>query len=205
MFPVLSRTARLHAIVIAALAFASVVAWWVHLMDARGTGPLQTLADMTRFFTILTMALVVIVFADAGFSPTYRSNAALFAALTLSVVMVGAVYHILLAPLANPTGIGRAADVGLHTLVPILVFLWWLAHAPKTSLIWADLPAFALWPAVYVTYALGRGLLDGIYPYPFMDPGVAGPWPVAAMLGTLGGAILLGGILMIGLGRFADR
>jgi hypothetical protein len=205
MFPALSRAARLHALVIAALALASLVAQWVYLMDYRGTGPLETLVDMARFFTILTTALVVAVFGHAGLSLTHNAHAALFGALTLATVMTGAVYHVLLAQLWNPTGIGIAADWGLHTIVPAYVFLWWLAAAPKTPLIWADLPAFALWPAVYVTYAFALGLLDGIYPYPFMDPTIAGPWPVAATLGILGLLVLLGGVLMIGLGRFADR
>jgi hypothetical protein len=61
MFPVLSRAARLQALVIAGLAAASVVAQWVYLMDLRGTGPVETVSD-GRFFTILTMVLVVIAF-----------------------------------------------------------------------------------------------------------------------------------------------
>jgi hypothetical protein len=61
--------------------------------------------------------------------------------------------------------------------------LWWLFHAPKTSLIWADLPAFALWPSVYMAYALGLASRDGVYPYPFMDPRFAGR---LAGRGTLG-------------------
>jgi hypothetical protein len=205
MFPVLSRAARLQALVIAALALASLLAQWVYLMDYRGTGPLETLVDMGRFFTILTMALVVGAFAHAGLSPHRTPGATLFASLTLAVVMTGAVYHVLLARFWNPTGIGIVADWGLHTIVPVAVFLWWLGHAPKTPLVWGDLPAFALWPAVYMAYALGLGTLDGIYPYPFMDPTIAGPWPVAATLGTLAACVLLGGVLMIGLGRFADR
>jgi heme/copper-type cytochrome/quinol oxidase subunit 4 len=63
MFPVLSRAARLQALVIAGLAAASVVAQWVYLMDLRGTGPVETVLQMARFFTILTMVLVVIAFA----------------------------------------------------------------------------------------------------------------------------------------------
>jgi hypothetical protein len=55
MFPVLSRAARLQALIIAGLAAASVVAQWVYLMDLRGTGPLETVIQMARFFTILTM------------------------------------------------------------------------------------------------------------------------------------------------------
>jgi hypothetical protein len=205
MFPVLSRAARLQALVIAGLAAASVIAQWVYLMDLRGTGPVETVLQMARFFTILTMVLVVIAFATVSISKTRGLSAPTLAAVTLSVVMTGAVYHVMLAEVWNPTGLGIAADWGLHTIVPLCVLVWWLAHAPKTALVWADLPAFALWPAVYVAYALGLASRDGIYPYPFMDPGLQGVERVIATLGMLGILVLLGGVIMIGIGRFADR
>jgi hypothetical protein len=205
MFPVLSRAARLQALIIAGLAAASVVAQWAYLMELRGTGPLETVIQMARFFTILTMIFVVIAFFTVAISKTRGLSALTLASLTLSVVMTGAVYHVLLAEFWNPTGLGVVADIGLHTVVPVAVTLWWLFHAPKTSLAWADLPAFGLWPSVYMAYALGLASIDGDYPYPFMDPGLRGVWQVAVMLANLGVLILLGGVVMIGIGRFADR
>ncbi|MCU4655087.1 Pr6Pr family membrane protein [Roseibacterium sp. SDUM158016] len=205
MFPVLPRIARRQALAIAALAAASLVAQWVYLMGFRGTGPLVTLIEMLRYFTILTNGLIVIAFCAAAFSRTRGLSAPLLAALTLSIVITGAVYQVMLADLWNPTGIGRLADIGLHVLVPVSVLLWWLWYAPKTSLIWADLPAFVVWPSVYTAYALGLGTVDDVYPYPFMDPTIAGPWPVVATLGTLLVVVLLGGVGMIGIGRFTDR
>ncbi len=205
MFPVLSRAARLQALIIAGLAAAALVAQWVYLMGFRGTGPLDTVLNMARFFTILTTVLVVIAFLAAAISRTRGLSAPLFAALTLSIVITGAVYHVLLAEFWNPTGIGVLSDLGLHTILPVAVSLWWLFHAPKTALVWADLPAFALWPAVYMAYALGLATVDGFYPYPFMDPGVNGVEQVFATLGILSILVLLGGVAMIAIGRFADR
>jgi len=205
MFPVLSRAARFQALILAGLAAASVVAQWVYLMDLRGTGPLATVLEMVRFFTILTMVLVVVAFVTVAATKLRSLSAQVLAALTLSVAMVGAVYHVMLAEFWNPTGLGLVADWGLHTIVPLAVLLWWLFHAPKTALIWADLPAFALWPSVYMAYALGLASLDGFYPYPFLDPGLNGFWQVIATLGILGILVLLGGIAMIGIGRFTDR
>lgn len=205
MFPVLSRPARLQALAIAVAAAASLLAQWVYLMELRGTGPVRTIVEMARFFTVLTLAFAVVAFATVAFSRTRGLSAVMLAALTLSVVMVGAVYHVLLSAFWNPTGLGRIADWGMHTVVPVAVGLWWLFHAPKTALGWADLPAFALWPAVYCAYATGLAQVDGIYPYPFLDPGLNGIWQVATTLATLGVLVLLGGVAMIGIGRFADR
>lgn len=205
MFPVLSLRARRQALAVAVLAAASLGLQWLYLMELRGTGPVETVIDMARFFTILTTALVAIAFATIATSRTRTLGAPLIAALTLSAVITGAVYHLLLADLWNPTGLGLVADIGLHGVVPGAVLLWWLVQAPKQALTWADLPAFALWPAVYTTYALGLGTVDGVYPYPFMDPTAVGHWQVVATLGLLLVAVLIGGLVMIAIGRFADR
>jgi hypothetical protein len=205
MFPVLPLQARRQALAIALLAAISLAAQWIYLMQWRGTGPVATIIDMSRFFTILTTALVVIAFLTVGASKNRGLSARMLAALTLAVVLTGGVYHLMLTEFWNPTGIGLVADWGLHTILPIAVALWWLWHAPKAALVWADLPAFALWPSVYTAYALGLATVDGIYPYPFMDPTTSGPLPVATTLGMLLGAVLLGGLVMIGIGRFTDR
>jgi hypothetical protein len=205
MFPVLPLQARRQALAIALLAAISLAAQWIYLMQWRGTGPVATIIDMSRFFTILTTALVVIAFLTVGASKKRGLSARMLAALTLAVVLTGGVYHLMLTEFWNPTGIGLVADWGLHTILPIAVALWWLWHAPKAALVWADLPAFALWPSVYTAYALGLATVDGIYPYPFMDPTTSGPLPVATTLGMLLGAVLLGGLVMIGIGRFTDR
>jgi hypothetical protein len=205
MFPVLPLRARRQALMVAVLAAASLAAQWVYLMQLRSTGPLETVVEMARFFTILTTALVAVAFTTVAVSRTRGLSAPLLAALTLSAVVTGVVYHVMLAEFWNPAGLGLVADWGLHTIVPLAVLLWWFRHAPKTSLGWADLPAFVVWPSIYSAYALGLGTVDGVYPYPFIDPTVAGPWPVVATLAQLGLAMLLGGIVMIGIGRFADR
>lgn len=205
MFPVLTLHARYQALAVAAVAALSLLAQWLYLLDWRGTGPLATLVDMSRFFTILTAALVVVAFLIVAASRHGAVSAPLLAALTLSAVMAGAVYHVLLAEFWNPSGVGVAADIGLHGVLPVAVLLWWLFHAPKAALTWADLPAFALWPAIYVAYALGLATVDGIYPYPFMDPTVAGLGRVATTLGILAVLLLLGGVVMIAIARFVDR
>ena len=64
---------------------------------------------------------------------------------------------------------------------------------------------FVLWPVIYVAYALGRGAQDGIYPYPFVDLSTLSREAVAVNLAGLAVVFLLGGVLMISIGRFADR
>ncbi|MEM7722818.1 MAG: Pr6Pr family membrane protein [Pseudomonadota bacterium] len=204
MPPALSRRARLTAAALALIAFGSVglrIALSIEEMDGDVDAALW---DLARFFTILTNTLVGLTFGltalrKTGVYPPW------IAALTLSVVLVGAVYHLLLADLITFTGLAVLADHGLHTLVPIGCLLWWLIFAPKRTLVYADLPIFAMWPALYVAYALGRGAQEGRYPYPFMNLAEIGAAAVATNLAGLMTVLLLGGIAMISLGSFADR
>ena len=205
MFPALSRPARRWALAIALLAAVSVLAQFVHLNAVRNEAPASTMLDMARYFTILTNLLVSITFTVI--SRPFRDGlpAAWLAALTLSRVMVGAVYHMLLSHLVDFTGLGRWADHGLHTVGPIAIAFWWLLHAPKRRLDYADLPVFAVWPAIYAAYALWRGSRDGVYPYPFIDLATISREAVATNLAGLFVLFLLGGVVMISIGRYADR
>jgi hypothetical protein len=76
---------------------------------------------MARFFTILTMVLVVIAFVTVA----DQQDAGLSAPDACGPDPVGrddrAVYHGLLAEFWNPTGLGIVADIGLHTIVPVAV------------------------------------------------------------------------------------
>ena len=205
MFPALSRPARRTALLIALLAAVSVGAQAVHLSRVLDLTLPATLWEMARYFTILTHLLVAVTFAVISRPLRGGVSGPWLAALTLSMVMVGAVYHLMLADLIDFTGIGWWADHGLHTAGPLAIALWWLAHAPKRRLDYADLPIFALWPAVYCAYVLGRASVDGVYPYPFIDLTRLSAEAVAANLAGLMVVFLLGGVGMIAIGRYADR
>ena len=205
MFPALPRRARVMAFLIACISAASLAAIFLYNMQTGRYGSeAVTLWAMARFFTILTHVLVVLTFLTAAFRRE-GIGAPWGAALTLAIVLVGAVYHALLRGIVEFTGLGLWADWGLHGVVPVAVLLWWIAFAPKRRLDYGDLPMFIMWPCVYVAYALGRGASDGTYPYPFMDVGDLGPAVVATNLAGLVIALLIGGVVFVMIGRFADR
>ena len=205
MFPALSRTARRRALLIAVLAAISVLAQFLYLNAERAESPAATALEMARYFTILTNLMAAVTFGLISRPSRDGVPAPWLAALTLAMVMVGAVYHLLLSDLVAFTGLGWWADHGLHTAAPAAVLLWWLAHAPKRRLVYADLPMFVLWPSVYAAYALGRGAHDANYPYPFIDRSELGAAEVALNLAGLMVVFLLGGVIMISIGRFTDR
>ena len=163
-----------------------------------------TIWAMARFFTVLTNLAVSVTFAAAALRRD-GIDAPWISALTLAMVLVAAVFHTLLSGNTIYVGLGEWANQGLHTVVPAACLLWWIAYAPKRALHFRDLPMFIVWPCVYVSYALWRGAQDGIYPYPFMDLASKPPAEVSINLAGLVLSLLIGGLIFVMIGRFADR
>jgi hypothetical protein len=86
-----------------------------------------------------------------------------------AIVTVGFVYSLLLRSTWNPTGLQKLADAALHDWTPILFAIVW-AITPHGDLKWRDMTWALTPPAIYLVYALGRGAIDGWYPYYFLNP-----------------------------------
>ncbi len=170
---------RLLALVLGALALAALRTQFDVMPPADLGAKLWRLAG---FFTILTNVLVaghMLAIAQG-----WRISASRAAGLVVSIVMVGLVYHAVLARLWSPQGPAWWADQGLHTAVPLATALWWLAFAPK-DVVWRDLPVWLIWPLAYCVYAVTRGLATGFWPYPFLDIDTLGPGLVAVNIAAL--------------------
>ena len=197
----MSLPARLSAIVIFAVAGMSLRLQFDASVALIGSGP-ATLWVMAGYFTILTNLAIALMMAGAAtrFAPVPR----LAGALTLAIVMIGIVYHLVLAGLWAPVGTAWWADQGLHTAVPVLTLLWWLTFAARGTH-WRDLPVWLIWPVIYTVYAVIRGGLTGFWPYPFLDAATLG-WPRVAANGVvLAAAFAVLGATLIALARRLAR
>lgn len=161
-------TVRLFAFALALIGLASLRAQYdVLLINGLGA----RLWQLAGFFTVLTNVLVTVhllVVAKGWAMPASRA-----AGLLLSILVVGLIYHLLLAGLWDPQGLAWWADQGLHTAMPLGYLAWWLAFAPK-NVRRRDLPVWLIWPLLYASYALIRGSATGFWPYPFLDAGALG-------------------------------
>ncbi|HYC94823.1 MAG TPA: Pr6Pr family membrane protein, partial [Sphingomicrobium sp.] len=108
------------------------------------------------------------------------------------------VYSILLRSLWNPTGWQKLANAALHDWTPILFAILW-ALSPHGELKWRDMKWALTPPALYLTYALGRGAIDGWYPYYFLNPTLqTGAELAMSVFGTLVVfAIIAGSVIAI--------
>jgi hypothetical protein len=199
----MSQPARLTAAAIAAIAFASVLGQWaLNATEPDSAGWPAALWSLLRYFTILTNLLTGLVLARVALGLPCRPG--VMAGTTLSILMVGAVYHTLLAPETPLQGAGWWTDFGFHTVVPLGAVLWWLAFAPKT-LRARQVPWWLLWPLGYCIYALGRGALDGRYPYFFLDIDRFGTPYVAGYIAGLVATFALVGMALWTVARLMQR
>ena len=158
-----------------ALAWATAIGGWASLgiqltilLEAMAVAP--ALWRFLGFFTILTNLLVAVMATRIALGRTSGlSGAAARMAITAAILLVGIAYWFLLAPFWTPTGWQLVADIGLHTVEPVLAAALWLVMRDG-SLGWRDLPKAAIWPAAYAIYALARGAGDGWYAYWFLNP-----------------------------------
>jgi hypothetical protein len=197
----MERLARPIALGIALMALAALLTRTGLSMqeDGRGLGP--TLWALGRYFTILTNLLVVVGLGAWGLG-AHRIGPSLLAALTLAIGIVGVVFHLLLADLQDLQGLPLLVDHVFHTAVPLATALWWLTLAPKHPIPATHPLLWLIWPLAYAVYAILRGLADGIYPYPFLNPEKLGWAGLAQSMAGLLVAFALAGYAMWGLARW---
>lgn len=201
---IVTPKARAMAALITLVALASLALQFVVVRQELGEGVFQTLWVMARYLTILTTALIAASFGAIA-TGIIAVGARWMAALTLSALLVAVGFHMLLRGIDPLVGLEVWADLGFHTIGPILVAIYWIIFAPKGQLSLTDIPFFMTWPAIYLSYALTRGGIDGHFPYPFLDLSAIGWTPVLWTIGGFAVGILVAGILIVILDRVIER
>ena len=106
--------------------------------------------------------------------------------LTVALIVVGVVYHLLLADAAPDV-----RDAGyvwpvlpnqiIHTYAPILIVVDYLLSTKAFKLRLRAALWVAVYPLVWLAFSVVRGIVDGWWPYWFIDP--TGEGGLTGMLG----------------------
>ncbi|WP_370228358.1 Pr6Pr family membrane protein [Cognatishimia sp.] len=199
----LTQFERACAAVIAIAALgAQVIQTGLDLSD--GMGLLESLWRQARYFTVLMVVTTGVTFAAMALRNAHRS-AGWMTAVTSWIVMVGIVYHALLAADHNPTGIRAVINEIQHTAVPIATLVFWAMFSPKAGLSFKAPLVWVACPLGYSVYAMIRGLFDGKFPYFFLNPETTGWLGVLAYMVGLGALFYVAGALMVLASRRAAR
>ena len=141
---------------------------------ASGASLIGGMFNFLSFFTVLTNILAALALSAslrpemAGIHPFF-SRPSVVSAIAAYIALVGLAYSLLLRHLWQPQGWQLVADRLLHDVMPVLFLLYWWLFVPKAFLRWRDILGWALFPVLYLVYALLRGAAFGLYPYPFID------------------------------------
>ena len=208
-----STSARRAAAAIAVLAwYGLLLQFYVMIVNARAIGvPMATaIANYFSFFTILTNLLVAVTLTlSLRRTPSTLGSLAnhptVQTAATLYIAIVGIVYSLALRHIWDPEGLQKIADIILHDAIPTLSILFWLLFVRKDELRFRDVPAWLVYPSVYLVYSMIRGAVLGRYVYPFLDAGALGCGPVIINVVAIAAAFAGLGLLLVGFGRWRSK
>lgn len=144
-------------------------------------------ANFFGFFTILSNAFAALTFLYLTARQRDRAHGidVLRGAATLAMTLVGIVFSVLLAKLDSE--VIPWVNVVVHYVMPVVVFVDWVADPPATRLDLRDLGFWLAFPMAYVGYTLARGSIAHWYPYPFLN---------VDEIGYSGVAVYIAGILV---------
>lgn len=126
------------------------------------------------YFTILTNLLVTVCCITLLLGPRaalgrFFGRQQTVAAITVYIVIVGLIYNTILRFVWEPHGWQKIVDELLHSVIPVLFFMYWLFFTSKTQLRWKNILPWLIFPFSYIIYVLIRGSVSGFYPYPFIN------------------------------------
>ncbi|MEY4683079.1 MAG: hypothetical protein RL534_498 [Actinomycetota bacterium] len=135
------------------------------------SGALTRIIDLFGYFTIWSNLLVAVTITMLFLNPNRSSQRfKLFRNTSLlMILMTGILYHLLIAPTANPESWNIYTNAFQHYITPAITVLVWLLVGPRK---WFSLrmtiSVFAI-PTAYLIYTFARGAIIDRYPYGFFD------------------------------------
>lgn len=173
---------------------------------AAGNGVWHGIVMYFGYFTLLTnilCAAVLTAFVQRGDTAVQRflRRPGVVTTSATSIIVVGVVYHLLLAQTWNPQGLDLLVDTLLHTVNPLLFVLAWTRLVPRGAVSLTQTPWWASYLLGYAAYILVRGALIGVYPYPFIDVTQLGYPTALRNAALLGLAFVALSAAMVGVNR----
>jgi hypothetical protein len=169
------RSARIYALLGAVITwFAVIVQFYLLMKNNPASTTLEKTLRFFDYFTVDTNILVALSFTFIALNSNSRlgrffSKASTVTAITAYIIVVGITYNVFLRSAWNPQGLQKVADELLHSVIPVLYVIFWVAFVPAEKLKWRYVFLWLVYPIVYMIYAIIFGAITKYYPYPFVD------------------------------------
>ena len=176
----------------------------------QGPGVLVSTARFFSYFTILTNTLVALAYTVPLILPRSRwgqffSHANVRTAIAVYIALVNLIYSLALRNVWNPQGWQLVADRVLHDVNPILYIVFWFLFVPKSTVQWRNLPAWLIYPLVYIVFVLVQGAISNWYPYPFLEVGKFGYPQVLLTTAILAAGVCVASAVFVVIARLTQR
>ena len=162
------------ALAIGIIALVSVSIQFYLMIENRVSSIPETIIRFFSFFTIVTNLIVGVYFTLLYFN--YKKNSTslfqkpeILTAITVYITIVGLVYQFALRHLWEPEGLQKIIDESLHSIIPLLVIVYWYFYENKKSIQYKSCIQWLIYPMMYLVYILIRGAFSNFYPYPFVN------------------------------------
>lgn len=197
----------------------AVIAWTGVALQASVTVPARmalgdsapaAVAHMLGYFAVLTNALVAVSLTVAVLQPRSRlgrffAHPDIATGVTLSMVMIGAVYSIFLRKLWPSAGLQHIANVFLQYVAPWSYALYWAIGVPRFNPRLRSLGQWLVFPACYCLTVMVRRWASAGPPYFFLDVQRWGMARVLVNCGWIAAGFLALGLLLIALDHLKPR
>lgn len=206
------------------LAWLAVILQFYLMLENRIANVPETVIRFFSFYTILTNILVAICYTTLirkGKWFSFFSSSKTLTAITVYIVIVGAVYNLILRHIWQPQGLQLIVDELLHSVNPVLFLLFRIFFVKKAGLKYHEVELsihshgekihfmnafrWLLYPLIYLLYILVRGSFAHWYPYPFVDVDQLGISKVLINSLFLTLTFIGVSILFIGLGKLGMK
>jgi len=161
---------RILSFLFALMGWFSIITQYYLMVQNSQISLAETTIRFFSYFTILTNIIVAVYFTLQTFTGLSKiKKSGILTAITIYIIIVGLVYQIILRSTWNPTGLQKLVDELLHTIIPVLVLIYWYLYENKSNLSYKQIPSWAIYPLLYLFYLLIRGYFSDFYPYPFVN------------------------------------
>ena len=170
-------------------------------------GALTRIIDLFGYFTIWSNALVALTITALFLNPKRSDQRFKLLRNTslLMILMTGVLYHLLIAPTANPQSWNVYTNALQHYITPIVTIVVWLLVGPRRWFSFSmTISVFAI-PTAYLVYTFVRGAIIDRYPYGFFDVIKYGYLSVGTTLLSIYIAGYLLALIFLGLDKVLSR
>ncbi len=199
---------RNYAALAGLLGWFAVLSQFYLIIVNRTESVAETVFRFFSFFTVLSNIAVSLCFTGffmKGKWKTFFTSASTHTAVTVYIMVVGIVYNLVLRSIWHPVGFQKWVDELLHSVIPLVMLLFWIVYVNKSSLQWKNAFSWMIFPFAYIGYLAIRGAASGFYPYPFVNVTELG-YPTVLMNGSILVLVfMLLSLVLIGVAKWIMR